>query len=131
MKAVSANVAKQQLGQVFDSSRTGPVSTTKHRLQAFVVTSKKDYDSLVELKIKHLKREIQLGFDALDGGEISDKTFEQIATEVMAGFKKTDFVGSYRLSNFAEPYLAASLRYTIKTWWDRAKGHLSSTPHIC
>ena len=131
MKTVSANVAKQQLGQVFDSSRTGPVSITKHVRPAFVVTSKKDYDSLVELNIKHFKRETQLGFDALDRGEISDKTFEQIAVEMMEKSKKTDFVGSYRLSNFAERYLAASLRYTIKTWWDRAKGHLSSTPHIC
>ena len=131
MKTVSANVAKQQLGQVFDSSRTGPVSITKHVRPAFVVTSKDDYDSLVEFKIEHFKRETQLGFDALDGGGISDKTFEQIAAEVMAGFKKTDFVGSYSLSNFAEPYLAASLRYTIKTWGDRAKGHLFSTPHNC
>ena len=131
MKTVSANVVKQQLGQVFDSARTGLISTTKHRLPAFVVISKEDYVSLVKLKIKHFKRETQLGFDALDGGEISDKTFEQITAEVIAGFKKTDFVGSYNLSNFAERDLAAILRYTIKTWWDRAKGHLSSTPHIC
>jgi prevent-host-death family protein len=88
MKTVTANVAKQQLGQVLDSARTGPVSITKHGRPAFVVTSKEDYDSLVKLKFEHLKREVQLGFDQIDRGEISDKTFEQIAAEVMSEFKQ-------------------------------------------
>ena len=49
MKTVTANTAKQQLGQVLDSARTGPVSITKHGRPAFVLTSKEDYDSWVEL----------------------------------------------------------------------------------
>ena len=88
MKTVCANVAKQQLGQVSDSARIGPISITKHVRPAFVVTSKKDYDSLVELKIKHFKRETQLGFHALDRGEILDKTFEQIAAKMTEEFEK-------------------------------------------
>ena len=83
MKTVTANIAKQQLGQVLDSARTGPVSITKHGRPAFVLTSKEDYDSLVELKFEHLKREVQLGFDQLDREEFSDKTFEQIAAEAL------------------------------------------------
>ena len=89
MITVSANTAKQQLGQVLDSARTGPVSITKHGRPAFVVTSKEDYDSLIQLKFEHLKREVQIGFDQLDRGEISDRTFEQIAAEVMAEFKQS------------------------------------------
>lgn len=88
MKTVTANPAKQQLGQVLDSSRSGPVAITKHGRPAFVLTSKEDYDSLIHLKFEHLKRELKAGFDALDWGEFSDKTFEQIAAEVMAEFKQ-------------------------------------------
>jgi prevent-host-death family protein len=83
MKTVTANIAKQQLGQVLDSARTEPVSITKHGRPAFVLTSKEDYDSLVEFKFEHFKREVQLGFDQLDRGEFSDKTFEQIAAEAL------------------------------------------------
>ena len=87
MKTVTANVAKQQLGQVLDSARTEPVAITKHGRPTFVVTSKEDYDSLMELKFEHLKREVQLGFDQLDRGEFSTMTMEEIAAEVMAEFK--------------------------------------------
>jgi len=89
MITVTANTAKQQLGQVLDSARTGPVSITKHGRPAFVITSKEDYDSLMQLKFEHLKREVQAGFDELDRGEFSDKSFEQIATEVMSEFKQS------------------------------------------
>ncbi len=88
MKTVTANIAKQQLGQVLDSARTGPVSITKHGRPAFVLTSKEDYDSLTKIKFEQLKREVQLGFDQLDRGEFSEKTFEQIAAEVMSEFKQ-------------------------------------------
>ena len=88
MKTVTANIAKQQLGQVLDSALTGPVSITKHGRPAFVLTSKEDYDSLTQIKFEQLKREVQLGFDQLDRGEFSEKTFEQIAAEVMSEFKQ-------------------------------------------
>ncbi len=88
MKTVTANIAKQQLGQVLDSALTGPVSITKHGRPTFVLTSKEDYDSLTKIKFEQLKREVQLGFDQLDRGEFSEKTFEQIAAEVMSEFKQ-------------------------------------------
>ena len=88
MKTVTANIAKQQLGQVLESALTGPVSITKHGRPAFVITSKEDYDSLTKIKFEQLKREVQLGFDQLDRGEFSEKTFEQIAAEVMSEFKQ-------------------------------------------
>lgn len=83
MKTVTANTAKQQLGQVLDSARTGPVSITKHGRPAFVLTSKEDYDSLTKIKFEQFKREVQLGFDQLDRGEISTMTMEEIAAEAL------------------------------------------------
>jgi prevent-host-death family protein len=83
MKTVTANTAKQQLGRVLDSARTGPVSITKHGRPAFVLTSKEDYDSLTKIKLEQFKREVQLGFEQLDRGEISTMTMEEIAAEAL------------------------------------------------
>ncbi len=88
MITVTANTAKQQLGQVLDSARTGPVSITKHGRPAFVVTSKEDYDSLMQLKFEHFKREVQIGFDQLDQGESSTMTMEEIAEQALEIHRK-------------------------------------------
>lgn len=88
MKSFTANEAKQQLGHVLDTARTGPVTITKHGRPEFVLTSKDDYDSMTELKYKHLKQEVQKGFDALDRGEYSTRTFEEILAQVKAEFKQ-------------------------------------------
>lgn len=46
------------------------------------------HDSLVALKYKRLKHEVQIGFDALDREEFSDKTVEEIAADAMSEFKQ-------------------------------------------
>jgi len=86
MKTFTANEAKQKLGLVLDTARTGPVTITKHGRPEFVLTSKEDYDSMAELKYENLKREVALGFGALDRGEFSTRTFEEILAEVKAEF---------------------------------------------
>ena len=86
MKTFTANETKQQLGRVLDTARTGPVTITKHGRPEFVLTSKEDYDSMAELKYKHLKQEVQKGFDALDRGEHSNRTLEEILAQVKAEF---------------------------------------------
>jgi len=87
MKTFTANEAKQQLGRVLDIARTGPVTITKHGRPEFVLTSKEDYDYMAELKYNHLKQEVSKGFDALDRGEFSTRTFEEILVQVKAEFK--------------------------------------------
>jgi prevent-host-death family protein len=96
MKTVTANTAKQQLGQVLESALTGPVSITKHGRPAFVLTSKEDYDSLVELKFERLQREVRIGFDALDRGEISARTIEEIAAEAIEIHRKKSTIKGIR-----------------------------------
>ena len=81
MKTFTANEAKQKLGLVLDTARTGPVTITKHGRPEFVLTSKENYDSLAELKYKNLRQEVSTGFEALDRGEFSTRTFEEIAEE--------------------------------------------------
>ncbi len=87
MKTFTANEAKQQLGRLLDTARTGPVTITKHGRPEFVLTSKDDYDSMAELKYNHLKTEVQKGFGALDRGEYSNRSFEEIFAQVKAEFK--------------------------------------------
>jgi prevent-host-death family protein len=88
MRTFTANEAKQQLGRVLDTARTGPVTITKHGRPEFVLTSKEDYDSMAALKYNHLKQEVTKGFDALDRGEFSTRTFEEILAQVKAEFKQ-------------------------------------------
>jgi|688.fasta_scaffold528985_2 prevent-host-death family protein len=83
MITFTANDAKQQLGHVLDTARTTPVSITKHGRPSFVITSQAEYDALLKLKFEHLKREVQVGFDALDRGEISKLSIAEIAAEAL------------------------------------------------
>ncbi len=83
MKTFTANETKQNFGQVLDSARTAPVTITKHGRPEFVLTSKDDYSSMVELKKENLKREIQKGINAFDRGEVSTKTVAEIAADAI------------------------------------------------
>lgn len=83
MITFTANDAKQQLGHVLDTARTGPVSITKHGRPSFVITSQEDYDSLMKLKFERLKHEVQIGFDQLDRKELSNRSFAQIAEQAV------------------------------------------------
>ena len=83
MKTFTANQTKQNFGQVLDTARTGPVTITKHGRPEFVLTSQEDYSSLMDLKKENLRREIQIGIDAFDRGEISTKTVSEIAADAI------------------------------------------------
>lgn len=94
MKTFTANEAKQQLGRVLDIARSGPVCITKHGRPEFVLTSKEDYDSMNVMRYDHLKQEVSKGFDALDRGEFSTRTIEEIAAEAIAIHRKNKATAS-------------------------------------
>ncbi len=83
MKTFTANEAKQKLGHVLDTARTGPVTITKHGRPEFVLTSKEDYDLMSHFKHENLRREIQRGIDDLDNGRISKRSVAEIAAEAL------------------------------------------------
>ena len=83
MKTVTANEAKQNFGQVIDKALQGPVSITKHGRPSVVITSDAEYKELIDLKRKLLQAELREGFDSLDRGEVSPRTAEQIADDVL------------------------------------------------
>ncbi len=83
MKTFTVATASQQFNQVLECASTAPVAITEEGRPTCVLTTHEDYDSLMKLKHENLKREVQLGFDALDRGEISNRTLEQIAAEAL------------------------------------------------
>jgi prevent-host-death family protein len=83
MKTVTANEAKQNFGQVIDKALQGPVSITKHGRPSVVITSDAEYKELIDLKRKLLQAELREGFGSLDRGEVSPRTAEQIAEDVL------------------------------------------------
>ena len=83
MKTVTANEAKQNFGQVIDKALQGPVSITKHGRPSVVITSDAEYRELIDLKRKLLQAELREGFASLDRGEVSPRTAEQIAEDVL------------------------------------------------
>ena len=83
MQTVTANEAKQNFGQVIDKALQGPVSITKHGRPSVVITSDAEYKKLIDLKRKLLQAELCEGFDSLDRGEVSPRTSEQIAEDVL------------------------------------------------
>ena len=88
METFTANTAKQKLGHVLDTARTEPVAISRHGKSAFVVTTKEDYDELVRMKFERLKSEVQRGFTQLDRGEVSDRSFADIATQALDEHRK-------------------------------------------
>ena len=83
MKTVTANEAKQNFGQVIDKALQGPVSITKHGRPSVVITSDAEYKELINLKRKLLQAELREGFGSLDRGEVSPRTTDQIAEDVL------------------------------------------------
>jgi prevent-host-death family protein len=83
MQTVTANEAKQNFGQVIDKALQGPVSITKHGRPSVVITSDAEYKELINLKRKLLQAELREGFSSLDRGEVSPRTAEQIAEDVL------------------------------------------------
>ena len=87
MQSVTANEAKQNFGQVIDQALQKPVSVTKHGRPSVVITSDANYKELMEMKRKLLQSEVRKGFESLDRGEISSRTAEQIAQDVLKRHK--------------------------------------------
>ena len=69
MKNISANEAKSHFGQLLDTARREPVTIEKHGRPVAVILSTEDYNELEQIKLEHLRAEMQVGIDQLDRGE--------------------------------------------------------------
>lgn len=87
MKTYTANDAKQSFGLVIDEALQEPVTITRHGRPVVVITSDKEYQEYRKLKEEKLKAEVQKGFYALDNGDFSNRTMEEIAEEVIREYE--------------------------------------------
>lgn len=88
MEIFTANDAKQHFGELMDKALQKPVSITKHGRPSVVVTSEADYRELMDIKQARLQEEVQAGFDAIDRGEISSRTADEIAMATLQASTK-------------------------------------------
>lgn len=89
MHTFSANDAKQRFGELIDQALQEPVSITRHGRPSVVVTSDAEYREYLELKHARLRAEVQKGFEGIERGEVSSRSVEEIAADVLKRHKST------------------------------------------
>lgn len=72
MQTIPSTEAKTNFGALLDAAQRGPVCIEKKGRPVAVMVSREDYDALEELKLKDLRREIQIGLDASRRGNVVD-----------------------------------------------------------
>lgn len=82
MKTIAALEAKNRFGELLDTAQREPVTIEKHGRPVAVVVSAEEYDLIQEIKLAHLKAEIQKGLDSIDRGEVYDA--EEVFNEILA-----------------------------------------------
>ncbi len=92
MTKMSANSAKARFGELLDKARREPVTIEKHGRAVAVVLSTEDYNELEALKLSHLRDELDIGLEALDGGDFVDVDaagLQQLANDIKAAGRKS------------------------------------------
>ncbi len=69
MQNISANDAKSRFGELLDTARREPVTIEKHGRPVAVILSTEDYNELKQIKLEHLRAEVQIGIGQLERGE--------------------------------------------------------------
>ncbi len=84
MKTVPSTEAKTNFGMLLDDAQREPVKVSKKGRPVAVMMSIHEYEEYEALKLERLRREIQLGLDAIERGELIDgeQVFEEIEKEL-------------------------------------------------
>ena len=72
MKTIPAGEAKNRFGVLMDTAQREAVAITKKGRLAAVVMPMQEYEEYQELKMERLRREIKIGLDQIERGEVSD-----------------------------------------------------------
>ena len=83
MKAVTANEAKTQFGDMLLSVQRAPVQINKNGKPVAVMVSMEDYEQMEELKIQMLKERVQRAKIEIESGETieGDTFFDELLAE--------------------------------------------------
>jgi prevent-host-death family protein len=72
MKTIPASEAKNRFGVLMDTAQREAVAISKKGRPAAVVMPMQEYEENQELKMERLRREIKIGLDQIERGEVSD-----------------------------------------------------------
>ena len=72
MKTIPAGEAKNRFGVLMDTAQREAVAISKKGRPTAVVMPMQEYEEYQELKMERLRREIIIGLDQIERGEVSD-----------------------------------------------------------
>jgi prevent-host-death family protein len=72
MKTIPAGEAKNKFGVLMDTAQREAVAISKKGRTAAIVLPVPEYEEYQALKLERLRREIKIGIDQIERGEVSD-----------------------------------------------------------
>jgi prevent-host-death family protein len=84
MKTMPAGEAKNKFGVLMDTAQREAVAISKKGRPAAVVMPIQEYEEYQALKLERLRREVKIGLNQIERGEVSDGEtfFEKLAIEM-------------------------------------------------
>jgi prevent-host-death family protein len=84
MKTMPAGEAKNKFGVLMDTVQREAVAISKKGRTAAVVLSVQEYEEYIALKLERLRREVNIGLDQIEHGEVGDgeKFFDDLEKEL-------------------------------------------------
>ena len=84
MKTMPAGEAKNKFGVLMDTAQREAVAISKKGRPAAVVMPMQEYEEYQALKLERLRREVKIGLNQIERGEVSDgETFFEELTKEM------------------------------------------------
>ena len=84
MKTMPAGKAKNQFGLLMDTVQREAVAISKKGRTAAIVIPVQEYEEYMTLKLERLRREVKIGLDQIERGEVGDgeKFFDELEKEL-------------------------------------------------
>ena len=86
MKKIASTKAKSNFGELLDTAQREPVTIEKQGRPVAVIVSFEDYKTSELLKIEALERDLQIGIDQADTGQLVDG--DDVFNEIIGDLEK-------------------------------------------
>ncbi len=86
MKKIASTKAKSNFGELLDTAQREPVTIEKQGRPVAVVVSIEDFKKSELLKIEALERDLQIGIDQANAGQLIDD--DEIFNEIISDLEK-------------------------------------------
>jgi len=83
MKKIPSSTAQNNFGELLDTAQREPVTIEKRGRPVAVVISMKEYHASEALKLAALQRDLQVGIDQIEAGQLvdGDQVFDELLSE--------------------------------------------------